>query len=57
MESAKGVIKVMAQAGLEPDGETYRALLSGYAKQGSLQEITDTLGKIEPLKCILQECD
>ena len=45
MESARGVIKVMSQAGLEPDGETYRALLSGYAKQGLLNELTDTLGK------------
>lgn len=47
MESAKGVIKVMSQAGLEPDGETYRALLSGYAKQGKLQELTDTMGELD----------
>jgi|LakMenEpi03Aug12_release.lakeMendotaPanAssembly.Ray.scaffolds.fasta_scaffold1957738_2 hypothetical protein len=43
LESAKGVIKVMSQAGLEPDGETYRALLCGYAKHGHLQDITSTI--------------
>lgn len=46
LESARGVIKVMSQAGLEPDFETYRALLCGYAKNGLLQELNDTLSKI-----------
>lgn len=44
MESARGVIKVMSQAGLEPDGETYRALLCGYAKHGQPQELVQTIG-------------
>ncbi len=67
MESARGVIKVMSQAGLEPDTETYRALLSGYAKHGLLQDITSTLSnfsisgfpfsvKILILKPSLGEC-
>lgn len=35
----------MSQAGLEPDSETYRSLLCGYAKHGLLQELNDTLSK------------
>ena len=37
----------MSQAGLEPDTETYRALLSGYAKHGLLQDISSTLSKLK----------
>jgi hypothetical protein len=44
MESAKGVISVMSQAGLEPDGDTYTTLLCAYAKQGLSQEIISTIG-------------
>lgn len=33
----------MTQAGLEPNGETFKALLCGYAKQGLHQDITSTL--------------
>lgn len=44
MESALGVIKVMSQAGLEPNGETYSNLLSGYAKLGLLDDLTSILG-------------
>lgn len=35
----------MSQAGLEPDSETYRALLCGYAKNGLFEELNDTLRK------------
>lgn len=43
LESARGVIQVMSQAGLEPDGDTYRTLLCGYAKQGLLEELSSTI--------------
>lgn len=46
LESARGVIKVMTQAGLEPDSDTYRTLLCGYAKHGLLQEISSTIGNL-----------
>ena len=44
MDSAKGVISVMSQAGLEPDSETYSTLLCTYAKKGLSQEIISTIG-------------
>ena len=44
LESAKGVISVMSQAGLEPDADTFSALMCAYAKQGLSQEIISTIG-------------
>jgi len=44
MDSAKGVISVMSQAGLEPDSETYSTLLCAYAKKGLSQELISTIG-------------
>lgn len=49
MENAKGVMRVMSQAGLEPDSETYRALLCGYAKHGLSEEILSTLSKFNKM--------
>lgn len=53
MESAKGVIKVMAQAGLEPNNETHKALLCGYARQGLVQDISATLSMKLNIKVLL----
>lgn len=33
----------MAQAGIEPDSETYKVLLCGFAKNGMSEELSATL--------------
>lgn len=47
MESAQGILSVMAQAGLELGADTYTTLLCGYARAGDIEAINKTL----------QECD
>jgi len=49
MESARGMIEVMQQAGLEPNCDTYTALMCGYAKTGNIEEII-TIIKV---RCLL----
>jgi leucine-rich PPR motif-containing protein, mitochondrial len=47
MESARGILDVMKQAGLQPTADSYSALLSGHAKQGD----------IEAIRAVIAECD
>ena len=47
MESAVGILTVMAQAGLEPSSSTYTSLLCGYAKHGDINAINRTLKECE----------
>jgi len=47
MESARGILAVMKQAGLEPSAETFTSLLCGHAKQGD----------IEAIRAVLIECE
>ena len=47
MESARGILGVMRQAGLEPGAETYTALLAGHAQHGDM----------EAVRAVLAECN
>jgi leucine-rich PPR motif-containing protein, mitochondrial len=47
MESARGILTVMKQAGMEPTADTFTALLCGHAKQGD----------IEAIRAVIAECE
>lgn len=47
MESAQGILSVMAQAGLELGADTYTTLLCGYARTGDIDTINKTLQECE----------
>lgn len=47
MISAKGIVTVMNQAGVEPSSDTYATLLCCYAKHGDMESIENTLVECE----------
>lgn len=47
MDSAKDILTVMGQAGLEPSADTYTALMCGYAKKGDIESINNILQTCE----------
>lgn len=57
MESARGILNVMVQAGLEPSADTYTTLLCGYAKQGDLESIQKVLDECEQKEVFLLDKD
>lgn len=57
MESAKGILTVMKQAGLEPSADTYSTLLSCYAKFGDLEAIQATLEECDGKDIVLLDRD
>lgn len=57
MESARGILGVMKQAGLEPTADTYTALLSGHAKQGDIEAIRAVIAECEGLEIELLDRD
>jgi leucine-rich PPR motif-containing protein, mitochondrial len=57
MESARGILGVMKQAGLEPTADTYTALLSGHAKQGDIEAIRAVVAECEGLEIELLDRD
>lgn len=57
MESAKGILSVIKQAGLEPSAETYATLLCCYAKHGDLESINTTLVECEKNEILLLDKD
>jgi leucine-rich PPR motif-containing protein len=57
MESARGILGVMNQAGLEPGAETYSALLNGHAKRGDMEAIRAVLAECETQKVELLDRD
>lgn len=46
-ESAKGIINIMRQSGINPDSETYKLLATGYVKSGTLEDIEATISKLQ----------
>lgn len=57
MESAKGIISVMQQAGLEPSADTYTTLLCGYARNGDIESIKSTFEECESKEIYLLDKD
>lgn len=57
MESAKGILSVMKQAGLEPSADTYTTLLCCYAKHGDMESISNTLAECEKNEILLLDKD
>lgn len=57
MESAKGILSVMQQAGLEPSADTYTTLLSGFARRGDVESIKTTLEECETKEIYLLDKD
>lgn len=57
MESAKGILSVMQQAGLEPSADTYTTLLCGYARKGDIDSIKSTLDECESKEIFLLDKD
>lgn len=57
MESAKGILAVMKQAGLDPTADTYSTLLSCYAKHGDLDAIRATFEECEQKDIVLLDKD
>lgn len=48
-ESANGTISAMTNNGLEPDADTYRELLCGYAKHGVSSSVSSLIGIFPPI--------
>lgn len=57
MESAKGILGVMKQAGLEPSAETYTTLLCCYGRHGDIDSINSTLAECEQKEILLLDKD
>lgn len=57
MESARGILDVMKQAGLAPTADTYTALLTGHAKQGDIEAIRAVIAECEGLEIELLDRD
>lgn len=57
MESAKGILGVMKQAGLEPSADTYTTLLCCYGKHGDIDSINATLAECEKKEILLLDKD
>jgi len=57
MESARGILDVMKQAGLQPTADSYSALLSGHAKQGDIEAIRAVIAECEGLEIELLDRD
>lgn len=57
MESARGILSVMQQAGLEPSADTFTTLLCGYARKGDLDAIKSTLEECETKEIYLLDKD
>lgn len=57
MDSARGILGVMAQAGLEPSADTYTTLLCGYAQKGDIDSINNTLAECETKEVNLLDKD
>jgi leucine-rich PPR motif-containing protein len=57
MESARGILGVMKQAGLEPGPDTYTALLVGHANQGDMEAIRAILAECETRQVDLMDHD
>lgn len=57
LESAKGILTVMTQAGLEPTADTYSTLLSCYARHGNLDAIRSTFEECDRKDIVLLDRD
>uniref|UniRef100_A0A4W3GXT7 Leucine rich pentatricopeptide repeat containing n=1 Tax=Callorhinchus milii TaxID=7868 RepID=A0A4W3GXT7_CALMI len=57
LQSAEGVLTVMADAGIEPGPDTYVALLNVYADKGDIDKINQTLEKVEKTDASLMDRD
>lgn len=57
MESARGILSVMQQAGLEPSADTYTILLCGYAKTGDIEKINELLEEADAKELYLLDND
>lgn len=57
MESAKGILSVMKQAGIEPTADTYTTLLCSHARQGDLESILSILEECEKKEIFLLDKD
>ena len=57
MESAKGNLGMMKQAGLEPSADTYTTLLCCYGRHGQLDDILKLLQECEEKEVILLDKD
>lgn len=57
LESAKGILGVMKQAGLEPSADTYTTLLCAFARHGDIEALNSTLAECEPKEIILLDKD
>jgi leucine-rich PPR motif-containing protein, mitochondrial len=57
LESAAGILKVMAQAGLEPSADSYTTLMCGYARKGDLESINKYASECEEKEIFLLDKD
>lgn len=57
MESARGILNVMQQAGLEPSADTYTTLLCGFARKGDIDSIKSTLEECDSKEIYLLDKD
>lgn len=57
MDSARSIINVMVQAGLEPSADSYTTLLCGFASKGDIDTITKLFGECESKEIFLLDKD
>ena len=57
MESAKGILAVMQQAGIEPSADTYTTLLCCHARHGDLDSIVALIDECEKKEILLLDKD
>lgn len=57
LESAVGILTVMAQAGLEPSADTYTTLFCGFARRGDIDSINKYIAQCEEKEVYLLDKD